>query len=177
MPFALSATPADSKDSPSASSRTMILPRGIEEVGLTGSVEESAIDDVSEPWNAGSRESEAGTGRAGEVDEMLDRGLKRPPSFRVTGEGAALAKTGGVAVAGDGVGVSEVFHNLKPHREPLLGLGAETGGGFMPARALLRVVGSPTLFSAMNVRKARTHISDASLASCASLSSCLVSSS
>jgi len=163
--FVLSGRLAVSKDIASAS-WTKTLARGIEETGLIGSVDESAIDEVSEPLNVGSREAETGSGRAGEdVDEMLERGLKRPPNFFVTGDGAAPADAGDVKDGVALVGVSVEFHNLKPHRDAVLGLGAETGGGFVPARTLLLVVCSPTLFSAIKVRSARTHISDASLAS------------
>ena len=112
------------------------------------------------------------------VDEMLDLGLKNPVNLRATGEGAAALAAPDVVTAGVFAGVSGVDQSLNPQREaaPLWAVAGATLG-LVAARMLDRAVCSPTLLSAMNVRRARTQLSEASRASCASLSSCLVSSS
>ena len=118
---------------------------------------------------------ECGRG-AEEVEEMLEREVKKPVTLRLSGAplAAALGATGAEDGAGDVDGglaaaAAEAFHSLKPQREAPTGVpevfGAADGagadcavwaGGRAPGGCI------PMLFSSMNVRRARTQVSEAS---------------
>ena len=72
----------------------------------------------------------------------------------------------GPGVADFGESASEVAQSLKPHLEAVLPcFECEGVGGAATGPQVFRADGTPTLFSDIKVRKARTHSSEASRAS------------
>lgn len=114
-----------------------------------------------------------------EVEEMLERELKNPPIFLVSGGAALIAEGAGAFwMEGEVAGVlpaDDAFHSLNPHRVLALLLLAESVGG---ADCTWRPGGCmPMLFSEIKVLSAFAHVSDASCDSRASVNSWRVSSS